>query len=238
MRPVSPLNPCETTQVRSTPLFEGLSDEAFRTLIADARVADYPDRVLLFSRGDPADRFFVVLAGRVRLFVLTLEGKESVIEFIAPVTTFAEAAIFGAGKLPVNAEVAAGTRLVHIPARPLLRQIHDDPKTARRILDSLARWQRHLLSRVVEFKALTPSQRLATALLTLTEVAVGPADIRLAVSKQGLASQIGVTPESLSRLIQRLRRHGVSVQGRRISIADVTVLRDLSATEGGDGPAA
>jgi CRP-like cAMP-binding protein len=229
----------ELALVADTPLFARLTREALRALIAEAHVIDYAARALLFSRGDPADRFFVVLAGRVRLFVLTAEGRESVIELIEPGMSFAEAAMFATGRLPVNAEVAENSRLLHIPAAPILRRIEENPEIARKMLDSLARWQRQLIARVVDLKVHTPAQRLAAALLELTTAAAGPADVNLAVSKNGLAGLIGITPESLSRALQRLARLGVSVQGRAVAIADVGALRqyctaDATGHEGED----
>ena len=119
----SPLAEADFEAVRRIPLFGGLEAETVRRFAAEARTVDYDSRTLILSRGDVADRFFVVLAGRVRLFVLNVEGRESVIEFIEPGQSFAEAAMFGTCRVPVNAEAEAGTRLVHLPARPVLALI-------------------------------------------------------------------------------------------------------------------
>ena len=200
-----PLGEADFEAVRAIPLFGGLSTEAVRQFAAEARAVGYDSRTLILSRGDIADRFFVVLAGRVRLFVLDLEGRESVIEFIEPGQSFAEGAMFGTCRAPVNAEAEAGSRLVHLPAKPVLALLDADAAAARRMMDSLARWQRHLIGRVGGFKARTPGQRLATALLALADGKTGAATVRLAGTKAELAGHIGITPESLSRAMARLR---------------------------------
>ena len=222
--------------LRRIPLFEGLAAETVRRLVAEARTVDYPSRTLILSRGDIADRFFLVLSGRVRLFVLDVEGRESVIEFIEPGQSFAEGAMFGTCRVPVNAEAEAGSRLVHLPAKPVLALIDSDAAVARGMMDSLARWQRHLIGRVGGFKVRTPVQRLAAALLALTEVRSGAATVTLGGTKAGLAAHIGITPESLSRAMGRLREVGVATQGHTVTIADVALLRGLGEDqEDGEG---
>jgi len=228
------LDEADREAVRRVPLFDGLPAETVAALTAEARAVAYEGRTLLLSRGDHADRFFVVLAGRVRLFVLTAEGRESVIDFIEPGQSFAEAAIFGTCRVPVNAEAEPGTRLVQVPAKPILARVAGDAGAARAMMDSLARWQRHLVSRVGGFKARSPVQRLAAALLALTDIRAGAAVVRLGMTKAGLASHIGITPESLSRAMARLRAAGVTCRGRDVTITDVDRLRRHGEDPGGD----
>lgn len=211
--------------VLAVPLFAGLSRETGLALTAEARVQVYEARTLLFSRGDPADRFFVVLAGQVRLFVLTVDGRESVIEFIEPGQSFAEAAMFASGRLPVNGEAAAGTRLARIPARSILAGIAADAGLARKMMDALAARQRQLISRIGDLKLRSPGQRLAVALLALVPPGADAATVRLGTTKAGLASHIGITPESLSRAMGRLRAVGVTCRGQDVAISDVSALR-------------
>jgi CRP-like cAMP-binding protein len=218
--------------VRRVPLFEGLEPDLVRTFVAEARATTFEARTLLFSQGDPADAFFVVLAGRVRLFVLTAEGRESVIEFVDPGQSFAEAAMFGSGRLPVYADVTAGTRLVRIPAPPILAGVTRDAALARKMLDSLARRQRRLIGRIGDLKLRSPGQRLAAALLALSTVDFGTATVHLGMTKAGLASHIGITPESLSRAMARLRSVGVTCRGHEVTIADVSVLRHYCEDRG------
>ena len=237
MTPRSSLNDHDLQAVSRIPLFEGLAAEAVSRITAEARAIAYESRTLIFSRGDLADRFFVVLIGRVRLFVLDLEGRESVIEVIAAGQSFAEAAMFGTCRVPVNAEAEAGTRLIHVPAKPVLALIDSDAAAARAMMDSLARWQRHLIGRVGGFKTRTPGQRLAAALLALTDVAEGTVTVQLGQTKAGLAGHIGITPESLSRAMARLRDIGVDSHGRAVVIADVARLRRYCQDgDGGDSP--
>lgn len=209
------------------PLFAALSRAHLELLLEQASAVSYPEAGLLFSQGDSADRFFVVLAGRVNLFALTENGDQSVIEVFEPIMTFAEAALFSTGKFPLNCEVVAGSRLVHIPGGLFLKRLAENPTLAFHLLSGLSRWQTRLVHEISELKSKSPEQRLATFLLALARDADDGAQIRLPIGKAVLASRIGITPESLSRVLGRLRQVGVENRGRDVILTDLPALRRL-----------
>ena len=219
------LVPAESEVVRAIHMFDGLESAIVDRLVEDATAESYPKDTLLFSAGDPADRFFIVVAGRVRLFALTPLGKHTTISFIEAGHSFAEAAIFGMRALPVNADVTGGTRLVHVPAAPFIAHLSADPELPFRMLSALARWQSRLFETIAELKTSSPSQRFAAVLLSLTDLSIGPAVVSLPVSKSVLASRIGITPESLSRVFVRMHDVGVVIDGTTARIGDIGALR-------------
>lgn len=219
------LTPDEMDMLCHAPLFAGIGRSELLPLLDGATVTDYPEAGLLFSQGDQADRFFLVLAGRVNLFALTEAGDQSVIEVFDRGWTFAEAAIFSSGRFPLNAEVTAGARLLHIPAQPFLKRLSEHRELAFKMLAALSRRQRRMLSEIADLKSKSPGQRLGAFLLSLTGVEQGPATIGLPVTKTVLASRIGIAPESLSRAIGRLKAIGVESRGRDFIVADVSALR-------------
>ena len=234
---MSVLTPSDLALVAQAPLLAGLSAEQLALLLDGAHLASYPELELLFSQGDKADRFFVVLEGRVSLFALTESGDQSIIEVFDPICTFAEAAIFSSGIFPLNCEVMAGSRLVHIPAAPFMKRLTDNPVLGLTLLGGLSRWQSRLIHEITELKSKSPSQRLATFLLALAAKAVeagGNSErVRLPLTKSILASRIGIAPESLSRALNRLKAVGVETHGREVEITDLDALRRL-VREGGD----
>ncbi len=216
--------------MRAVGMFDGLDAGVVVQLVERATVETYQSDTLLFSAGDVADRFFVVVAGRARLFALTPEGKHTTIMFIEPGLSFAEGAIFGMHFFPINAEVKAGTRLVHVPREPFIETLLADPELPFKMLGALARWQARLIDAVTELKTRSPSQRFAAALLLMTDRISGPAQVPLQISKSALANRIGIAPESMSRVFSRMRDIGVVVDGSIIHIRDVSVLREHLST--------
>ncbi|MBL8699624.1 MAG: Crp/Fnr family transcriptional regulator [Alphaproteobacteria bacterium] len=224
------LLPGDLECVRSVGMFDGIDAGLIDPLFEHATVETYAADTLLFSAGDLADRFFVVVEGRARLFALTAEGKHTTITFVEPGMTFAEGAIFGMRFFPINADVKTGTRLIHVPRDPFVERLLAEPELPLKMLAALARWQGRLVDAVAELKTRSPSQRFAAALLAMTDRVSGPAEVPLQISKSALANRIGIAPESMSRVFTRMRDIGVIVDGGVIRIRDVSTLRDHIST--------
>jgi CRP-like cAMP-binding protein len=222
---MSGLSPAELDLVATAPLFSGIERADLAALLAGATTMSYPKTALLFSQGDKADRFFVVLAGQVNLFAMTKTGQQSIIEIFTAIATFAEAAIFLTGEFPLNCEVLGGTRLVHVPAAPFLNHLSQHPHLSMILLKGLARWQARMTTEIAEIKSRSPAQRLASFLLAFSPKNEDANRVRLPLSKATLASRIGITPESLSRALSRMKSLGVESQGREIVIADRSALQ-------------
>lgn len=219
------LSGADVARLRTVPLFCELSDAVCGELMRGLSVHRYPDDTLLFAAGDPARRFFVVLEGAVRLLVVTAAGDETIIDVVGPGSSFAEAAIFGSGRYPVQAEVLAGSRLVAFDGATFVARLKDEPRLGLELLGSLGRWQLRLTAELRQLKLQTPAQRLAWFLVTLTDRATGPVRVQLPYRKAQIASRIGITPESLSRGLARLAGIGVRSHGDAVEIEDVAALR-------------
>ena len=120
------LSSSELDLVGKAPLFTGIQRGALLALLEGSAVTSFPETSLLFSQGDKADRFFLVLDGRVNLFALTDRGDQTIIEVFEKGWTFAEAAMFSSGKFPLNAEVNAGSRLLCIPVGAFLKRLSEN----------------------------------------------------------------------------------------------------------------
>ena len=222
---IARLQACDVDCLLRLPMLAELKPEEIRSLTAEATVTSYTDDALLFSAGDPADRFFAVVEGYVRLFALNNDGHETTIEVIGPGSSFAEAAIFATGRYPVNAEVAAGSRLISVRDGVLMRLLREDPGLALRMLGCLHRWHLRLMQELLQLKAQTPGRRLAWYLLDLLDQTPGATSIALPHRKGVIAARIGITPESLSRALARLARLGIESEGNVIKIPDPDALR-------------
>ena len=206
-------------------IFAELPLEAVRRLVGGATAREFPRHTLLFSQGDPADRFYVILGGRVKLFVTTEEGDENVIEVFGAGNSFGEAAMFGTGKFPVSAEVVETARLVSLPAEALMAELDADKSLSFMMLAVMARRHRRFQKEISDLKVKSPGQRLGSFILSLVEIEgldhQGPIAARLPFDKGLIAARIGIKPESLSRALARLRDIGVECLGRDVEIADI-----------------
>lgn len=231
----APLGHGHLATLAEAPLFARLDAADVERLATTGSVRRHDHATLLFSAGDPADAFYAVLAGTVHLFALNEEGEQSLVTLVGPGETFAEAALFGAGLFPVNAEIQAGAVLARFDGPAFLRMVREDQAIGFRMLESLMARQVFLIHEIRRLKAHSPSERLASYLLSLMESGSWPGHGRLPVRKQLIASRIGIEPESLSRALRRLGEAGVECEGDDVTVHDVARLRAFCASFGGTG---
>lgn len=217
--------------VMNAPLFTGVERTSVLDLIEPSRITNRSEGGQIFCQGDSADRFFLILDGRVSLYALAENGDKTIIGNLNKGQSFAEAAIFSNMSFPVNAEAAPGTRLLEIPAQPFLKRLAERQGLAAKLLASLARWQRQLLNEVADLKNRTPAQRFGLFLLAQAQNSQDGQEISLSLTKKDLASRIGVTPESLSRIMQRFKSLGITIQGTHFIISDSAALRRFCSND-------
>lgn len=210
--------------VRQTPLFSGVGPEPLRVLLASASVQAVNRGTTVFLQGDPADAFFVVLDGWIKLYRLSSAGGEAVLAVFTRGQSFAEAAAFALGTFPVTAEAATDARLLRIPTGNLEQLICQMPELALAMLASTSRHLHALVQQIEQLKTHTGAQRVAEFLVSLCPVAEGSCNIGLPYDKALIAARLGMKPESLSRAFAKLRGHGVRIQHNTAVIKDVRQL--------------
>lgn len=222
--------------VAALPLFDGILPQVLNRLLADSATITRRRSTLLFGAGDEADCFYVVLDGAVKLFALSQDGRETIVEIFGPGTSFAEAAMLSTGRFPLHAEVIEDATLIRVGRRAFLYTLNSDHALAYRMLAALAKWNRRLAAEISDLKERTPWQRVAEFLLAQTPVTQGRAEVELPFNKEVLAGRVGIRRESLSRVLGRLRVLGVHTSGNAIQIEDVNRLRQACfAAEEGHG---
>lgn len=149
------------------PFFAGLESEQVFRLLSDASVREHARGIVLFAREEPADRFFVVLDGWVKLSRETRDRRESVIGLFSRGESFAEAAMFENETFPVDGTVIEASRLLSIPARSFWRRLSEQPELMFKLLGSMSRHMRRLVQQIGQLTARTSTQRLASFLVSL-----------------------------------------------------------------------
>ncbi|MDY6963107.1 MULTISPECIES: Crp/Fnr family transcriptional regulator [Pseudorhizobium] len=210
-----------------TPFMSALSNEALLKMLNAATISSLPARHVVFREGTPADHFYCVLGGYVRLYRLNREGREADIRVCGPGDTFAECQIFGDDTYRFNAQTAENTTFARFDIRTVRTLAEQEPDIAKAIMACLSQHLLTTMDCVANDRLHTAQQRVAEYLLKNCPVSGGPASLRLPFQKNLLAGMLGLAPEALSRAFSSLRRIGVTVRGRVVQIGDVRALRDI-----------
>ena len=209
------------------PMFSGVTDDDVALLTDVVRVKNCDRGDILFSEGDVATGFYVLAEGRVKVYKLSVDGKERILHIVQPGSSFAEAAIFGDGYYPAYAEPLQPSRLVFFPKKEFLRLLHEKSQIAINMIGGLSRFLRQFASQVEQLTFQDVPARLARYLLDLAGDELN--EVTLPIPKGQLASNLGTVSETLSRTFRKLSGEGlITVSGKSIAIVDRDRLEDLS----------
>lgn len=215
--------------IKNCPLFAGTTPEDLDSLARIGKLRSHEKGDLLFSEGETAVGFFVVATGKVKIYKLSPEGKERILHIVHPGSTFAEAAIFGAGTYPAYAEPLEKSQLVFFPKREFLQLLHEHSQIAINMIGGLSRFLRQFATQIEELTFKDVPSRLARYLLDLAGSRSPLAE--LPISKTQLASNLGTVSETLSRTFRKLSDEElIEVNGKVIRILDRERLEDLAAS--------
>lgn len=226
----------EQTILRA-PLYAALPVSTREMVLARCHQRSFKRGETLFCQGDLAENLFLVLEGWVKVFRLTVDGGESVLHVFRSGESFAEPAAFGLGRYPAQAEGAADGRILVIPAAVLMAEVDRTPGLAMKIIGLLSQRLHGLIAETERRHFLSTTHRLAAFLADLLRdadqaTADGePIVLNLPYDKGLVAARLGMTPESFSRALNRLKADGITSQGGRIFVADRQRLTDLAGQD-------
>jgi CRP-like cAMP-binding protein len=218
--------------IRALPLFASLDDAQLAQILATSHSRDLRDGQGLFQAGDPADRFFVVIHGQIKLFRLSLEGNEKIIDMIQPGNSFAEALMFlEQPAYPVSAAALGETRIMSFENRRFLDILSRSVATCFRVMGTMSQRLRGLIKEIDELTLQSATSRVAGMLARHME-REGAATFSLQAPKGVLASRLSVKPETFSRILHQLVDEGIiRVRGSQIEVLRPQRLRALSNLE-------
>ncbi len=214
--------------LKRSAMFAALSDSALAEFLTECEVRKWPARSQILRPSERAERFFVVLAGKVKIFKLSAKGDEQILHLYGPGETFGEAAMWNEINYPAFADALTDTTLLAVSRKTIRDGISRNPDLAIGMLAGLSAKLRQFNQLIEQLSLKEVPARLAGVLLTERRKA-GSDQIKLRQAKRELASQIGTIAETLSRALGKLKTEGlIEVRGSKITILDADRLEDLA----------
>lgn len=209
-----------------SPLFSGLSPDELSRISQSSKLTRHDKNNLIFRVGEPCDCFHIVVAGQVKLFVVSPAGQEKVIEIISPGQSFAEALVFLDKPYILSAQALTDTMLVNVSKRGVFNEIEQDTHFALHMLAGISKRMHGLIQDVEGYALCNGMQRLIGYLLRDVEVGTPTSQntitVSLPASKATIASRLSLTPEYFSRVLHELEAQDlVRIDRREICIPDV-----------------
>ncbi len=221
-------------EISKASLFSGLPLEQIEELARICLDQRFEKGQELFSEGKEAKGFYLVVSGKIKIYKLSMEGKEQILHIFGGGEIFGEVPVFAGGSYPANAETIETSRTLFFPRTSFIELIGREPAIALNLLGILSQRLRRFTHMIEDLSLKEVPGRLAAYLIYLGKRGGGLQTLELEITKGQLASLLGTIPETLSRILTKMAQQGIiSVVGRKIRVLDSEALESLAA--GGKG---
>lgn len=212
---ISPALLAEITQV---PLFQGVPQADLLRLLQAAHRQSLSAGGFFFLQGDPAERMYVLLDGRVKLSKIGVDGQQALIRVITPVHLFALVAMTTAHDYLVTAYAAEDSSALYWTRLELMNFVLQAPQMAMNAMTIMAEQLQEIQERFRQAGSERVERRLAYTLMRLAaqsgkKVSQGIL-IELRLTRQDLAEMCGTTLYTVSRLLKHWQVQGLVITGR------------------------
>jgi CRP/FNR family transcriptional regulator len=220
--------------LRRCPLFAGLKEGDLKRIRAIASLKQIKKKEILFSDGEEARGFYVILSGRVKLFKVSPDGKEQILHIVSAPDAFAEAVLFLEGTYPAFAEAITDCQLLFFPRRDFIQFIEKNPRLSINMIVTLSHYIKRFASLIEELSLKEVSSRIAKYIIDLSMKSSKegkiPKEVELDLSKTQLALKLGTISETLSRTLAKMRaKRIIDVKKNKIIILNREALEELAS---------
>jgi CRP/FNR family transcriptional regulator len=221
--------------LEKTALLSSLSRAEIQSLAARMVHKHFTSGELLFSEDEPCHGLHIIARGAVRIFKISVNGREQVLALNHAGESVAELPVFDGGRYPASAMAIEDVDLAFISRQDFHAFCLEHPEVALKMLAVVGARLRRLVGIIEELSFTTIRQRLISVLLRLAETEGRQTqrgiEFLLPASHQELASQLGTVRELVSRNLTRLQAEGlIDVDARQIVVKDKSGLNALLTT--------
>ena len=208
-------------------LFSGLPEDQLRKVAEIAISKRYAKGAAIFFEGEPGIGFYMVASGKVKIFKTSFDGREQILHIFGAGEPFGEVPVFHGNPFPANAEALSDCEVLFFPRPEFVGLIHAHPSLALNMLAVLALRLRRFATQVENLSLKEVPGRLASYLQYLMEEQQRQDQVVLDIPKGQLASLLGTSSETLSRIFNKMSDEGlIRVEGKAIAILDSERLRE------------
>jgi CRP/FNR family cyclic AMP-dependent transcriptional regulator len=199
--------------------FWSLPPHHLKALSEQGSVKAYPKNTIIVSEGERSESLFIILSGKVKVFLADEEGKEVLLSTQGPGEYFGEM-ILDEGPRSASVMTLEPSRFAVVTTDQFKQFVADNPEVGLELVKSLIHRVRELTKSVGNLALLDVYGRVARLLLDLATEVDGQQVITTHMTQQDMASRVGCSREMISRIMKDLRTGGyIKMDGERMIIA-------------------
>lgn len=216
----------EESCVERVPIFSNLDGEEMKEITSIINHKEFKKGELIYMAGEKGGSLYVINSGKVKITRITISGKEQVIRILEAGEFMGELSIFKSSPLMDNAEALTDATICIIDERDFKNLLKKYPLISFKIMEELSERLERAESLIENINLSSVEKRLADILLELSD---RDGRVNLNLSKKDLASQIGMSSETLSRKLSAFQELGIiRLKGQRnIDILNFSALEEI-----------
>ncbi|MDX1763431.1 MAG: Crp/Fnr family transcriptional regulator [bacterium] len=184
---------------------------------------------VLFHEGEPGRHLYIVRSGSVKVYKLSADGKERILQVFGPGQFFAELPVLDGRNYPASAEALSPGALLFVSRENIVQLLSRYPQMTAKVYEIVGDRLRHFATAVTDLTLKDASRRLAGFLLAKMEAydPLGQDVVRfpLELTHQEIASLIGTARETVSRTLRQFEKDGIiEMKERHITVRDKSLL--------------
>lgn len=217
--------------LENVPLFAGLGGMEIRSLAEVAMVRHVSIDTIILLAEEEGDTLFVIVNGRVKVTVMSEDGREVILSILKDGDIFGEMSLLDGKPRSASVISTEETEVIMLRRSDFLARLTTNPEMATKMLATLASRLRRTNRQVESLALLNVYGRIAGTLLQLAEDQGVKTPQGITIPErpihQEIANMAGTTRETVSRVLTDLERRGyVTRDGRSIAIQDADRLRE------------
>jgi CRP/FNR family cyclic AMP-dependent transcriptional regulator len=219
-----------TTPINQAALFAALDVEAADALRASMMEIQARRGEVFFEQGEPGDRMFVIMQGKITLSHRSDDGRETLLGVLGPGDMFGELSVFDSGIRTAGAVALTDARVLSLTRDQLRSWMMSRPEVAEKLLQALARRLRRTEDSMADLIFCDVPARVAKALLDLADkfgtVNGGELLVVHDMTQEELAQLVGASRETVNKaLADFVARAWIRVEQKSVSILDLERLQ-------------
>jgi len=208
--------------VSLVPIFNHLENEQMVEIMEVAQSALYKKGELIYHAGEPSNSLYIVNKGKIKIYRLSDSGKEQLVRMLIPGHFTGDFALFQDAQHESYAEAVEDTQVCFINKADLQKLLLKYPTISLKILTEFSNRLEQLEKQTTRFATKKVKSRIALFLAECVDNNLSNEFI-LPMNKKDLASYLGTTPETISRILKKFNDQGYIKQKpqRKIEIIDL-----------------
>ena len=183
-------------------------------------VSTYQKRQIIYTQGDTADAVMYIRKGKVKITVVSKQGKEAVVAILGPDEFLGEGCLIGQPKRLATATALTECVTMRVEKTEMLRVLRDEPAFSQMFVSHILARSARIEEDLVDQLFNSTEKRLARALLLLANFGKEgrPEPIVAKISQETLAEMIGTTRSRVSHFMNKFRHLGFIEYNGRLEV--------------------